>query len=65
MSLKRMKPRAPKNFREAEVCDKIARRSAGLDKVDVVQQTLIQLNERIEGFDCEPLEDTALDSPTP
>ena len=60
-----MKPRAPKNLREAEVCDKIARRSAGLDKVAVVQQTLIQLNGRIEGFDCEPLEDTVLDNPTP
>jgi hypothetical protein len=30
-----------------------------------VQQTLIQLNERIEGFDCEPLEATVLDNPTP
>jgi hypothetical protein len=60
-----MKPRASKNFREAKVCDKIARRSAGLDKVEVVQQTLIQLNEQIEGFDCEPLEATVLDNPTP
>lgn len=60
-----MKPRAPKNFREAEVCDKIARSSAGFDKVDVVQQTLIQLNEQIEGFDCESLELTVLDNPTP
>ena len=32
-----------------------------MDKVDVVQQTLIQLNEQIEGFDCELLEDTVLD----
>jgi hypothetical protein len=55
-SLKRMKPRTPKNFREAEVCDKIARRSAGLENAEVIQQTLIQMNERIEGFDSEPIE---------
>lgn len=44
-SLKKMKPKAPRNFREAEAADKIARRAAGLDVSDVVQQTLININE--------------------
>lgn len=49
-SLKRMKPRAPKNFREAEVCDKIARRSAGLDSEEGPrQQLLININELMDG----------------
>ena len=56
-----MKPRAPNNFREAEVCDKIARRSAGLDNIDSATQfALIHINEAIEGYDSEPIEATAL-----
>ena len=43
-SLKKMKPRAPKNFREAEAADKIARRAAGLETADTKQQTLINLH---------------------
>ena len=43
-SLKKMKPRAPKNFREAEAADKIARRAAGLEVADTKQQTLINLH---------------------
>jgi hypothetical protein len=63
-SLKRMKPQAPKNFREAEVCDKMARRSAGLENADVVHQSLIMINDQIEAFDATPIEATLLpDSP--
>lgn len=50
-SLKKMKPVAPKNFREAEAADKIARRAAGLDVTDTVQQTLININEAMEAAD--------------
>jgi hypothetical protein len=60
-SLKRMKPRAPKNFREAEVCDKIGRRSAGLENIDsATQVSLIHVNEAIEGYDSEVIEATTL-----
>jgi len=56
-----MKPRAPKNFREAEVCDRIGRRSAGLDNIDsATQVSLIHVNEAIEGYDSEVIEATAL-----
>jgi hypothetical protein len=47
-SLKKMKPKPPKNFREAEAADKMARRAAGLEVADVSQQTLIQINEAID-----------------
>lgn len=44
-SLKLMHPKAPRNFREAEAADKMARRAAGLDVSDTVNQTLININE--------------------
>lgn len=50
-SLKKMPIRAPKNFREAEAADKMARRAAGLDVTDINQQTLININESIDSFD--------------
>jgi DNA-binding transcriptional regulator YhcF (GntR family) len=50
-SLKLMKPKAPRNFREAEAADKIARRAAGLDVSDTVQQTLININEAMDSSD--------------
>jgi len=50
-SLKLMKPKAPRNFREAELADKIARRAAGLDTQDVVSQTLININEAMSADD--------------
>lgn len=50
-SLKLMRPKAPRNFREAELADKIARRAAGLDTQDVVSQTLININESMAADD--------------
>jgi hypothetical protein len=51
-SLKKMKPRAPKTFREADAADRMARRAAGLDNSEIMQQTtLIRINESIEDFD--------------
>jgi hypothetical protein len=51
-SLKKMKPHAPKNFREADAADRIARRAAGLDNSDMTQHTtLIRINESVEEFD--------------
>lgn len=50
-SLKKMKPQAPKNFREAEAADKMARRAAGLENIEQVNQTLIQINDAVNGHD--------------
>jgi hypothetical protein len=47
-SLKKMKVKAPKNFREAEAADKMARRAAGLEVSEISQQTLIQINDAID-----------------
>lgn len=46
-SVAKFKPRAPKNFRELEAADKMARRAAGLENVEIQQNTLIQVNELI------------------
>lgn len=54
-SIKRMKPRTPKNWKEADIADKMARRAAGLENAEVVQQTLIQINETDE----QPIEATS------
>jgi hypothetical protein len=54
-SLKMFRPKAPRNFRELEAADKVARRAAGLETADIVQQTLINVNEAIEKFD-EPVD---------
>jgi hypothetical protein len=50
----------PRSWKEFDLADRAARRSAGLENAEVVQQTLIQLNEQIEGFDSEPIEATVL-----
>lgn len=47
-SLKKMKAKAPKNFREAEAADKMARRAAGLEVSEISQQTLIQINDAVD-----------------
>jgi hypothetical protein len=47
-SLKRFKPRTPKSFKEAEIADRIARRAAGLETAEVVNNTLVHINEAIE-----------------
>jgi predicted DNA-binding protein YlxM (UPF0122 family) len=49
-SVKKFKIRAPANFRELEAADKIARRAAGLDTAEMIQQTLVHINEEIEAF---------------
>ena len=56
----------PKSWREFDLADRAARRAAGLDNEEGAQQTLlIQINERIEGVDCDPIEATLLpDGPT-
>lgn len=60
-SVKKFKAKAPKNFRELEAADKIARRAAGLDTAEVNTQTLIQINERMEAYDePQPIEATLL-----
>lgn len=47
-SVKRFKPRAPKNFRELEIADRITRRAAGLETAEILNQTLVHINEAIE-----------------
>ncbi len=44
-SVGKFKPTAPKNFRELEAADRIARRAAGLDNDEVKVQTLVHINE--------------------
>lgn len=57
-SIKKFKPKAPKNFRELESAVKIARQAAGLETADINVATLIQMNERMENFEDEqPIED--------
>lgn len=56
-SVKKFKAKAPKSFRELEAADKIARRAAGLETADMLQQTLINVNEAIDNFE-EPREAT-------
>jgi hypothetical protein len=56
-SVKKFKAKAPQNFRELEAADKIARRAAGLETAEVINQTLINLNEAIDNF-VEPQEIT-------
>ena len=49
-SMKRFKPRRPQNWRELDLADKIARRSAELDMDDNTQSQmlLVNINERCE-----------------
>lgn len=50
-SLKKFQAKAPRTFRELESADRIARRAAGLETADVIQQTLVNVNEAINDFD--------------
>jgi hypothetical protein len=61
-SVSKFKARAPRNFRELEAADKIARRAAGLEVADVVQQTLVNVNEAIDSFEM-PQEATVIEAP--
>jgi hypothetical protein len=44
-AIKKARVRPPKSWKEFDLADRAARRAAGLEKADVVQQTLIHLNE--------------------
>ncbi len=64
-SVKKFKIKAPANFRELEAADKIARRAAGLETADTIQQTLINVNELGDGTEAprEVTEATVVESP--
>lgn len=47
-SVKKFKAKRPATFRDLEIADKMARRAAGLDNAEVIQQTLVHINEAIE-----------------
>lgn len=42
----------PQSWKDFDLADRAARRAAGLENAEVVQQTLIQINEAIN--ECEP-----------
>jgi hypothetical protein len=44
----------PKSWKEFDLADRAARRAAGLENAEVVQQTLIHIND--EGFDSEVID---------
>lgn len=44
-ALKKAKLKPPRNWKDADIADKMARRAAGLDNLESVSQTLIQINE--------------------
>ena len=48
-SLKKFKAIKPKSFKELDLADRIARRAAGLENDSIVQQTLVHINEAVEG----------------
>jgi hypothetical protein len=48
--------RPPKSWKEFDLADRAARRAANLENAEVVQQTLIHINEAIEGYDSEVIE---------
>jgi hypothetical protein len=65
-SLKKFKPRSPKNFRELEIADRMARRAAGLETADVINQTLVHINEAIdEHGDSQVIEAVVVDNNAP
>jgi len=44
-AIKRARIRPPKSWKEFDLPDRAARRAAGLENADIVQQTLIHINE--------------------
>jgi hypothetical protein len=64
-SVKRFQPKAPTSFRELEAADRIARRAAGLETAEVVQQTLVHVSEMIEGREAEVFEATQVNPALP
>lgn len=48
-SLKKFKATKPRSFKELDIADRIARRAAGLENDSIVQQTLVHINEAVEG----------------
>src|SRR5438552_14059056 len=43
--------RPPQSWKDFDLADRAARRASGLENAEVVQQTLIQINEAIDDFD--------------
>ena len=44
-AIEKARMRPPKSWREFDLADRVARRAAGLENADVVQQTLIHIDE--------------------
>lgn len=58
-SLKTVKKIKVKNAKDLEIIDKAARRAAGMENDEGAKLTLIQLNERLEDYDDQPIEKPA------
>ena len=43
--------RPPQSWKDFDLADRAARRATGLENTEVVQQTLVQINEAIDDFD--------------
>ena len=61
LALRKAKIKRPQRRRDSDLANKIARRSAGLDNAEVVQQRLISINEdpEAEALEAEISEKTA------
>jgi transposase len=55
-AIKKANMRPPKSWKEFDLADRAARRAANLENADVVQQTLIHINDAIEGYHSEVIE---------
>jgi hypothetical protein len=55
-AVKKAKMHPPKSWKEFDLADRAARRVANLENAEVVQQTLIHINDAIEGYDSEVFE---------
>jgi hypothetical protein len=58
-SLKTVKKVKVKTAKDLEIIDKVGRRAAGLENDEGAKLTLIQLNERMEDYDDQPIEKPA------
>jgi hypothetical protein len=65
-SVAKFRAKAPKDFRELNVADQIARRAAGIQDTAPQTAVMLQLNEAVNCFDpdAQPVEDESIPRPT-
>ena len=62
-AIEKAKMRPPKSWKEFDLADRAARRAAGLENADIIQQTLIHINELDAEQPIEPEVVTSSDVP--